>query len=139
MNDRVFFDSNMIIYLSSEEGKKIIIVENKVRESSQKVISTQVLNEFINVSYKKNIVEDNEIPLFVDKYAQAFELSNIYLTTIKKALETKERYHYSYWDSLIIATALESNCKTLYSEDMHHGQVIDQILEIVNPFINHKK
>jgi predicted nucleic acid-binding protein len=43
-------------------------------------------------------------------------------------------YSISYYDSIIIATALESNCNILYSEDMQHGQIIEQKLEIVNPF-----
>jgi predicted nucleic acid-binding protein len=40
----------------------------------------------------------------------------------------------SNWDSLIVASALESQCSILYTEDLQHGQVIDQVLTIVNPF-----
>ena len=48
----------------------------------------------------------------------------------------RSKYKYSYYDSLIIATALESKCKILYSEDMHHGQIIENSLKIINPFDN---
>ena len=58
------------------------------------------------------------------------------IETSKKAIEIKHRYQYSYWDSLIIASALESNCSILYSEDMHHGQVIEGRLTIQNPLKN---
>lgn len=44
-------------------------------------------------------------------------------------------YGYSYWDSLIIATAIQSDCSILYSEDMQHDQVIEDKLRIINPFI----
>jgi len=48
----------------------------------------------------------------------------------------KDKYKYSYYDCLIISTALLNNCDTLYSEDMQHGQLIENKLEIINPFIN---
>ena len=50
------------------------------------------------------------------------------------ALDVAARYGFSHYDSLIIAAALESGCSTLYSEDLRHGQVIDQHLTIINPF-----
>ena len=63
------------------------------------------------------------------------EMQNITQTTLKKAFEVSLRYQVSHWDGLIIASALEANCTTLYSEDMHHGHVIENKLTIVNPFI----
>ncbi len=45
------------------------------------------------------------------------------------------RYGYSYWDSLIIATALQNDCSILYSEDMQHNQLIEGKLRIINPLI----
>ena len=48
---------------------------------------------------------------------------------------SKDKYSFSFYDSMIIAAALECDCKILYSEDMHHGKVIDRRLTIFNPFI----
>lgn len=48
-----------------------------------------------------------------------------------------EKYRYSFFDSLILASALESGCDKVYSEDMKHGQNIES-LQIVNPFISLK-
>ena len=50
-----------------------------------------------------------------------------------KAIEIQERYQYSFYDSMIIAAALEGNCKTLYSEDLQHDQKIES-LTIIDPF-----
>ncbi|MEI6154767.1 MAG: DNA-binding protein, partial [Deltaproteobacteria bacterium] len=48
------------------------------------------------------------------------------------------KYQYSYYDSLIISSALEKKCQILYSEDMQDGQTIEKTLKIVNPFkVNH--
>ncbi len=46
----------------------------------------------------------------------------------------REKYRYSYYDSLVISAALYANCTVLYSEDMQHGQIIENKLKIVNPF-----
>lgn len=53
---------------------------------------------------------------------------------VLQAININAKYGYSYWDSLILATALVSNCAAVYSEDMHHDQLIEDKLRIVNPF-----
>lgn len=57
------------------------------------------------------------------------------LRTVNSGLFIKETYGFSYYDSLIVASALESECEVLYSEDLSHNQVINGVLRIVNPFI----
>ena len=59
----------------------------------------------------------------------------ISLVTIHTALNIRERYNFSWYDSLIVGTALEAGCETLYSEDMQNGQLINNSLRIVNPFM----
>jgi len=55
--------------------------------------------------------------------------------TIKGAINIADRYGFSFYDSLIISAALESDCKVLYSEDLHNGQIIEKKLKIQNPFL----
>jgi predicted nucleic acid-binding protein len=55
-------------------------------------------------------------------------------STMHLALNITERYGYSWYDSLIIAAALDAGCDTLYTEDLQHGQVIENRLTINNPF-----
>ena len=57
------------------------------------------------------------------------------LTTVLKATDIAERYRYSFYDSQIIAAAMESDCTILYSEDMQNGHLIDGKIRIVNPFV----
>ena len=45
------------------------------------------------------------------------------------------KYGFSFWDSMIVAAALDNHCSILYSEDLHHEQIIEGKLQIVNPFI----
>ena len=56
------------------------------------------------------------------------------LETVRRCMDIKERYGYSWWDSLVLASALDSGCTVLYSEDMQSRQVVEGSLRIVNPF-----
>ena len=60
------------------------------------------------------------------------------ITTQIKALRLKEKYKFQFYDALIVATALENGCSVLFSEDMQHHQVINDVLTIVNPFTMQK-
>lgn len=83
-----------------------------------------------------NAFFDTEIEIFHDSLLDACRIQLILPTTIRRALTITERYGFSIYDSLIVATALEAGCSTLYSEDMHHGQVIEERLTLVNPFLS---
>ena len=51
-----------------------------------------------------------------------------------RGLSIQDRYHYSFYDSLIIAAALEAGCTRLLTEDLQEGQKIET-LTIENPFV----
>ena len=135
MKDKVFYDTNTIIYLYDETET----VKQKIIHQSfaliQPVISTQVLNEMSNLMLKKFKVDVTTVNTIVDNLNDFADIVSIELVHIKKALQIKEKYQYSYYDSLIIASALESKCKILYTEDMQHGQLINNVLTIVNPYL----
>jgi len=59
----------------------------------------------------------------------------ITLATVDKALDVRERYGFSWYDSLIVAAALVAGCQRLYSVDLQHNQLIEGQLRIVNPFV----
>ncbi|NJP12010.1 MAG: PIN domain-containing protein [Leptolyngbyaceae cyanobacterium RU_5_1] len=63
-----------------------------------------------------------------------FSVTEIDVLKVIQALEVNLKYGYSYWDSLIIATALLNDCSVFYSEDMQHNQLIENKTRIVNPY-----
>jgi len=133
MSDNVFLDTNVFIYAYSDELDK--------KECSFKLLnelpcitSTQVLSELSNVCFKKLKFLDNAISNVIKEVMNFCDIFIVNETTIQRAIFIKGRYGYSYYDSLILASALESDCSILYSEDLQHGQVIDDLLKIVNPF-----
>jgi len=133
MNDKFFLDSNICIYAFDIDSKK----KEKALDlivSEQATVSTQVLMETANVAGKKLKFNQEEIELSVNYITTFCSLHCIELSTIQLAFQIKRRYQYTLYDSLIVASALEANCKVLYTEDMQHGHFIDH-MRIVNPFL----
>jgi len=135
MNDKVFIDSNIILYAYSRtEPSRREVANALIFSTPDALISTQVINEVTNILYKKFRLDSKGIEAVIDEIAGVFSIVNFTLETQKYAIHIKERYQLQYYDSLILATALEHGCRILYSEDMQHNQLIEGRLRIVNPF-----
>jgi len=132
--DRFFTDSNVLLYLLSDVENKKEIAKQLLRTNP--VISTQVITENINVAFKKfKSLTPQQILQHKNFICLLSELVLINEKTIDLALEIKSKYQYQWFDSLIIASALQANCTILYSEDMQHNQLIENRLIIINPFV----
>ena len=139
MSDRVFVDTNILIYAYDlDAGRKREIAGAAVKELWEQqtgVISNQVLQEFyINVTRKiPNPLTKFEARAVIENYRYwHVELNGP--DTILSASEIEERYQLSFWDSLIVAAASNANAKRILTEDLNHGQVLAGVL-IENPFI----
>ena len=134
MPDKVFIDTNVLIYGYSEDepNKRQQAIDCVL--SAEAWISTQVLNETINVLKRKFSLSYSQIREAVQEISKGFPIVLVSVNTIEMALNLAERYQYSYFDSLILASALEAGCQILYSEDLQDGQRIENQLTIVNPF-----
>ncbi len=82
---------------------------------------------------KKKKLNYSQVVLAIDEMYKNFVVEIIDQTIIEKAIAIAVRYSYSYFDSLMISSALVSNCSILYSEDMHHQHAIEN-MTITNPF-----
>jgi predicted nucleic acid-binding protein len=135
MSDRVFLDTNILIYVySQDEPLKRDSVEKIIDNSDEIFLSTQVVNEFVNVMHKKRKVPLSKLVQTIDELREHFYIAQITIHTIKQAMALSARYKYSYFDSLILSSALEHTCSIVYTEDMHHTHVIENNLMIKNPF-----
>ncbi len=132
MRDKIFIDTNILLYLYDRDGKK----KSQAKEilKNNHYISIQVLNEFTNISIKRFKLDINELDNNLQKIIEKTTLFSFDEQTIRFAIKIQNRYNFQYYDSLIIATALENNCNILYSEDMQHNQIIFEKLTIINPF-----
>lgn len=134
MSAKAFLDTNIIIYGYSQDEPDKQQRARECAQSHESWISTQVLNETINTLKRKFLLDYRQIGAVVDELSQQSQLAIVSLDTIHKALDIAQRYQFSYFDSLIIASALEVGCDRLYSEDLQDGQIIDNTLILTNPF-----
>ena len=115
MKGKMFLDSNILVYSSLQDDKeKHDIVLNLWRqlEGNFIFVSTQVVNE-VYVSLLKHALTDKDIQNIVLKIIDVCNVSVITIDSIKSAWKLKKQYNLSYWDSLIVASAMENNCDIL--------------------------
>src|SRR5690242_15392484 len=135
MNANIFFDTNVILYSYSIVDNQKSLVSKNLIGNTKSIISTQVLQEMCNVLIKKFKLDMTSISNTLSELELNFDVRINTTETIRNALKIHFKYQYSYYDSLIIGSALENKCSVLYSEDLHHNQKIEDTLTIINPFL----
>lgn len=132
-----FLDTNVFVYLFDEtndhkRGRAVRLVQESLAKETG-CVSYQVVQETINVITRKlkatpetarQILDDTLLPLW---------RINPTRTLYQRSLDLQARYRFHFYDSLIVAAALEAGCHILYSEDLKHGQQIEG-LTVTNPF-----
>lgn len=133
MSDRVFFDTNVLVYTIGQHDARTPPAEALLARGG--LISVQVLNELASVAHRKlgmpwpevtealgaiRVLCPSPIPITAEMHDAALRLA------------AQHRFH--VYDALIVAAALEADCATLYTDDLQPGQVIDGRLTIQNPF-----
>ena len=136
MPGKAFIDTNIVIYAlgpisSRTRAASLLFVDNPV-------ISTQVLSETANIANKKFKMSLPDIRRLITTLESICQVEIIFPPTITVALDLMEQYRFSWFDSLILATALQAGCHTLYTEDLQHNQTIHGQLKVINPLIPEK-
>ncbi|MCB1998862.1 MAG: PIN domain-containing protein [Rhodoferax sp.] len=141
MAARDFIDTNVFIYqLDASDTRKHGIADHLVRESLRTgdgCISAQVAQECLNV-----ITSKARVPLGTEQaqaYLDAVLVPLIQVGTspelLRRALDLRARWQFGFYDALVVAGALTAGCTRLLTEDLQHGQRVEQ-LTIVNPFLD---
>ncbi len=139
MKGKYFLDTNILVYTfdtkTPKKQKTAQFLLNKALTERAGVISYQVVQEFLNVSTKKFAVPLKivDAKIYLDQVLAP--LCEIYPSPelYSFALDIQAEAKFSFYDSLIIASAIKTGCKTLYTEDLHNGQSLFS-LTIQNPF-----
>jgi predicted nucleic acid-binding protein len=127
-----FLDSNILIYIAALDDLKIHRSSELLY--GECVVSIQVLNEIANVLRRKRKLPWERIREFLRLVEELAVVMPLDADCHKVGINIAERYGFSVYDSMIVAAALQAGCDILYSEDMQHGQSIDGLLTIVNPY-----
>ena len=127
-----FIDSNILVYLAADDPAKA--EKAKAVVGAGGVISVQVLNEFANVARRKLQLSWGETRGVLGALQELLTVHSLTVETHRTGLALAERYGFSVYDAMIVASALHADCATLLSEDMQDGLLLGERLCIVNPF-----
>jgi predicted nucleic acid-binding protein len=132
-----FLDTNILIYAAT--GR---VVEPEKYQTGQALLATnfgtsgQILAEFYT-----NVIKKGKTPLSPDEatlWVRALSrkpLQVVDASLVQAGIEMSKRYQISYWDSAIIVAAERLGARTLYTEDLSHGQAYGSVTAI-NPFLD---
>ena len=133
---RCFIDTNVLVYADStdEPRKQRIAIDllRHLRFERLGVLSTQVLNEYIQVGLRKLGLPHAHIREQLHCYRQ-FDIAAVTPVTVDMALDLHQKHALSYWDALIVASAHIAGCSVLLTEDMGTGEILAGV-KLVNPF-----
>jgi predicted nucleic acid-binding protein len=140
MSDKYFLDTNVLVYsLDPVDPRKARIAEELVTRgvgTRLGVISYQVVQEFINVSLRqfRATMTATELELYFFKVLLPMMTIPSSSGLFLEALRLQTLGQIAWYDSLIVAAAIQGHCKVLYSEDMHHGRRFGGLV-VQNPFL----
>lgn len=129
-----FLDSNVWIYFAGKtDFEKFLIVDSLLSAAPDVVVSSQVVTETCCILLSKLKFSEVQIKQTIDSFYLAFEIKTVSRFQLQLASDLRQRYHFSFWDSLLVATAKDAGCSIFYSEDMHDDLNVDGMV-IKNPF-----
>lgn len=130
---RCFVDSNVILYILDSNVAKFSKAKKVL--GLYPLLNSQVLVEVVNVARRKfSYTKDDCLNLWVDLH-KFCEIVPIAKSTTELTTRLVKKYDYQIFDAIIVASALEVGCETLYSEDLQHMLVVENQLTIINPFV----
>ena len=129
-----FIDSNIWLYAFTDDDSRKTDLAQAIISTCKPVISAQVVNEVCVNLIKRAEFPEVRIGELIETFFEKYNVVELHKGVLLTASELRREYSFSYWDSIIAASALMAGVKTLYSEDMQDGLVIRENLQIKNPF-----
>lgn len=94
-----------------------------------------MIAETCSVLRRKANFSDSDLFNIIEELEEQCHVITLETVQMKAACNLREKYNFSFWDSLIVSCSLAASIKILYSEDMQHGLIIENQLTILNPFL----
>ena len=130
-----FIDSNIWLYafIETQDTDKSGVAKSVIQNRNIAItVSTQIINEVCVNLIRKAHFSEKKIRELVESFYNKYNVLEISKENLLKASEIREHHNFSFWDSLILASALYASAEIFYSEDMQNGFVIEK-MKIVNP------
>jgi len=137
MPANAFVDTNIWLYslIQTDDDDRHQQAADLLIQLDFPVINSQVIREICSNLKKKTHIPEERLRVLIQGWHQGCKVVHSNASQHLLASRLRDSYSFSYWDSLIVAAALDAGCATLFSEDMQHGQKIESALTIINPFI----
>jgi len=136
-----FIDTNIWLYrlfddqrIDARERQRKLKIATSITDQSSLTISTQVINEISADLIKKANFDETQIKAVIQSLYNRCQVVEFSLNILQSASDLRINYNLSFWDSLIVASALAGGADFLYSEDMQDGLIVSGQLNIINPF-----
>jgi predicted nucleic acid-binding protein len=134
VNKKIAIDTNILLYsLDDYYPEKQTVARGLLAQKPY--LCTQNLSKFINVLSKRWKYSKLTVMEIVEGLLEICHYQALPKDTIILAEELVRQYNFQYFDSLIVASALENDCNVLYSEDMQHKLIVEKTLGIINPLV----
>ena len=144
MNGRFFLDTNIFVYSFDKSAvhkaaSADALIDTGL-DTGKGVISYQVVQEFFNVAYRRfpEPMQGGQAEQFLSTVLRPLWVVQSSPALYLRSLRILDRFRLQWYDSLIVAGALEAKCEVLYSEDFQNGQKFED-LEVRNPFLEPKR
>lgn len=131
-----FIDTNIWLYafIPSQDLSKSTLAKTLIQQSDI-IISSQVINEICVNLIKKAQFDETGIQHLINSFYSKYKVDFIDRDLLLKASELRHKLQFSFWDSLIVSSALIGGAEILFTEDMTNGFVVENCLKLINPFL----
>lgn len=139
MSGKFFLDTNIFVYTfdatAPAKAKTAARLVRNAVDTGKGIVSYQVVQEFFNVAFRRfaRPMSEADAEQFLITVFRPLLAVHSSSALYVEALRIEGKHHFAWYDSIIIASALEGQCEILYSEDFQHGRNVEG-LRIENPF-----
>ncbi len=133
--ENCFVDTNIWLYalIEGDDPQKTARAKALLEASRAIMVSTQVINEVCINLLKKAQFSEPQVQQLIESFYAKYRVVELHTALLLKASALRERYAFSFWDSLIVSSALHAEAAVLYSEDMQDGLVVENRVQIIHP------
>jgi predicted nucleic acid-binding protein len=133
-----FVDTNIWLYafVEGDNRRKSARAKSLLEASRAVIVSPQVINEVCVNLIKKAQFSAPQVQQLIESFYAKYVVVEVSKALLLTASALRQQYAFSFWDSTIVASALQAGASVLYSEDMQAGLVVENRVRIINPFAN---
>jgi predicted nucleic acid-binding protein len=133
-----FVDTNIRLYafVKGDDLRKSARAKSLLEASRAVIVSLQVINEVCVNLIKKAQFSEQQVQQLIESFYAKYIVVEVSKALLLKVSILREEYAFSFWDSIVVSSALHAGTSVLYSEDMQAGLVVENRVRIINPFEN---